>query len=714
MPFDMKPMAKWTWIVAIAASAAIMGQTILIREGLVLFSGNELVMGFLLWLWLAGAGLGSYCWTRYNLRADPVAVFERLLLLLAASLCLSVLFFRLAAGWFGLTRGEVAPLGRIVFMALVGIVPTSVLFGVAFPAAARLLPPSRVYMFEAAGAAAGGLLFSFLLAPRASAVSALAVAASLLLAARALIKPSFFRGLVGFLPLTALVFSQPVELALRQQQWGRHNLRAVLETRYGVYGFFQSGEQWNFYDNGRYNFSYPDRATAEDAVHYPLLLHPQPGRVLLVGGTLAGTGPEIRRHPTVKMLVGAELDPVFYRWARSRLGLPAGTATFDSMVFGDSRFHLRRRRSAYDVIIVNLPDPVNGQLNRFYTQDFFLEARRALAPGGILSVRISAPPDIISPAVAAYVQTVQSALRTAFGNALVLPASRIVLAACRADTVFNRDSLSAVLARRLAQRQLDTRYVTSSLINHGLTPEKLLYLETVLRQTPGRKNEDLKPACYFYALTVWSGINADWLRKIFIAASRLPVVALFSPLVLVFIFFRRRSAVACAVFVNGLTAFSLCLITAVLFQVNYGYVYGWLALLSASFMAGLAAGAWISPRRIDTKSLSSLALLDALSAVLIGFLILVAALHLPGGQYYLPGVMMLAGWHNGIYFCLALATAEVAPGRLYALDLAGASLAALCLTMLLIPLAGIMPVLMVLAAIRLLMAAGLCFWREAD
>lgn len=694
----------------ITASAAIMGQTILIREGLVLFSGNELVMGFLLWLWLAGAGLGSYLWTRHGLSTERVAGFERLLLLLATGLCLSVLFFRIAAGWFGLTRGEVAPLGQIAFMALAGIVPTSALFGAAFPAAVRFLPASRVYMFEAAGAAAGGLLFSFILAPRTPAVSSLAVSASLLLAARAWIKPSALRYLVCFLPLILFVFSKPVELALRQQQWRQHNLRTVRETRYGVYGLFQSGEQWNFYDNGRYSFSYPDLATAEDAVHYPLLLHPQPGRVLLVGGTLAGTGPEIRRHPTVKMLVGAELDPAFYQWARSWLGLPAGTAPFDSMIFGDSRRHLRQRRSAYDVIIINLPDPVNGQLNRYYTQDFFREARQALAPGGILSVRISTPPDILSPMVAAYVQTVQTALRTVFGNILVLPASRIVLATFHADTVFSRDSLSAVLARRLIQRRLGTRYVTASLVEHGLTPEKLFYLENVLRQTPGRKNRDLKPACYYYSLTIWSGINADWLRRIFSVAARLPVMVLFLPLALVFVFFRRRSAVACAVFTNGMTAFSLCLITAVLFQVNYGYVYGWLALLSASFMTGLAAGAWLNSRRVGNKFISNLILMDSLSAVLIGLLILVAALRLPGSQYYLPGVMLLAGLHNGVYFCLALQTTEVAPGRLYALDLAGASLAALSLTILLIPLAGIMAVLMVLAAIRLLMAVGLRFW----
>ncbi len=692
----------------IAGGAAILGQTLLIREGLVLFSGNELVMGFLLCVWLSGTGLGSYAQTRFYPRTDGLAQFERLMWVLAAALCFSVMFFRLAPRWFGMPRGEVVPLGRIVIMALVGMLPASVLFGALFPIAARLQPAQKTYLFEGLGAGAGGILFSFILAPAVPSLAVLAVTAALLIAAWAVARPPAVRFMLCLIPMVTVWFSGPAELTLRRRQWGGENLAAIKETRYGVYGVYENEGQWDFYSNGMYDFSYPDLATAEEAVHYPLLLHPMPSRVLLVGGTLTGSGREIRRHPSVKTIVGAELDPSFYWWARSRLGSADGIEPISNMVFGDARRHIKNRRQEYDVIIINLPDPVNGQLNRYYTRDFFQEARQALAPGGVMSVRISASPDILSPAVAAYVRTVQSALQEAFGNAAALPASRIILAAFRSDTALCLDSLSAILNRRIAQRGLDTRYVTETYVRHGMTPEKAHYLETILEQAPGRVNQDLKPACYYYALTVWSGLNADWLRNLFVGASRLPRFALLLPLALVFAFFRRRTAVACAVFLNGMTALSLCLVAAVLFQVSYGYVYGWLALLTASFMTGLAAGAWLSQRRSGPTAPFALASWDLWGTALICGVAATAGLRLPGSQYYLPLLLVLTGLLSGLYFCIALAIRGPAyAGRLYAGDLAGAALAALAVTMFVIPLAGIMAILFALAFARLLMAAGL-------
>ena len=37
-------------------------------------------------------------------------------------------------------------------------------------------------------------------------------------------------------------------------------------------------------------------------------------------------------------------------------------------------------------MVVDLPEPATGQLNRFYTQEFFQEVRRLLKEGGILSL----------------------------------------------------------------------------------------------------------------------------------------------------------------------------------------------------------------------------------------------------------------------------------------------------------------------------------------
>jgi spermidine synthase len=45
--------------VFVSGIAAVIGQTIIIREGIALFSGNELVSGIVLCFWLLWTGAGS-------------------------------------------------------------------------------------------------------------------------------------------------------------------------------------------------------------------------------------------------------------------------------------------------------------------------------------------------------------------------------------------------------------------------------------------------------------------------------------------------------------------------------------------------------------------------------------------------------------------------------------------------------------------------------
>jgi len=42
----------------------------------------------------------------------------------------------------------------------------------------------------------------------------------------------------------------------------------------------------------------------------------------------------------------------------------------------DGRLFLKTTQSTFDVVIVNLPEPQNAQLNRFYTVEFFARRRK--------------------------------------------------------------------------------------------------------------------------------------------------------------------------------------------------------------------------------------------------------------------------------------------------------------------------------------------------
>ena len=374
-------MQRMNWVVFASGFAAVVAQTVIIREALALFGGNELVSGILLSTWLIWAGIGSLVYSSIRFKRDPLRVYAVLLLLLCIFLFVSLCTIRIAPRIFGLPIGEVIDLGRIISISILTLAPVCIAFGALFPAASRILPPERVYLIEGLGAFAGGILVSFLL------VSVLPPFGIMLISVVVLLLSVLFvKRRLGwcFLPLMLLIMFarlDSIEVFFRKIQMGSQDLVGLEESRYGMIAVTESGSQYNFYTNGLYDFSYPDVFSSEEAVHYALLLHPDPEDVLLVGGGVGNSVDQVLKHPSVKKVTYVELDPLLFRMAETYLGENLGIRENLNIVFGDARYYVKRSPIYYDVIIVNLPDPVNVQINRFYTEEFFAEANRILKPG---------------------------------------------------------------------------------------------------------------------------------------------------------------------------------------------------------------------------------------------------------------------------------------------------------------------------------------------
>jgi spermidine synthase len=158
-------MQRLNWAVFLSGFVAVVGQTLLIREALSLFGGNELASGILLSLWLLWGGIGSLAFSWLGPKKEPVRVYAILLLLLSLFLILSLCFIRIAPRIFALPFGEVIDFGKIILISVLTLAPTCMVFGALFPAASRILQPERVYLIEGLGAFMGGVIVSFILIP---------------------------------------------------------------------------------------------------------------------------------------------------------------------------------------------------------------------------------------------------------------------------------------------------------------------------------------------------------------------------------------------------------------------------------------------------------------------------------------------------------------------------------------------------------------------
>ena len=103
-------MKRASAIVFVSGFAAVIAQTVILREALALFGGNELVSGILLCFWLIWGGIGSIIFSSFRLKAEPEKVYALLLVFVFVLQVFSLCFIRIAPRIFNLPVGEVIDL----------------------------------------------------------------------------------------------------------------------------------------------------------------------------------------------------------------------------------------------------------------------------------------------------------------------------------------------------------------------------------------------------------------------------------------------------------------------------------------------------------------------------------------------------------------------------------------------------------------------------
>jgi len=137
----------------------------------------------------------------------------------------------------------------------------------------------------------------------------------------------------------------------------------------------------------------------EALVHPPMLLHPNPRTVFIGGGGEGGTLREVLAHSSVERAVMLDLDKEVVELCRRYLPNHS-QGSFDDprleLVYQDAREYLANTPDSFDVMIMDLVDPMEGgTAYLLYTEEFYRIAKTKLAPGGIL-VTQSGPSGLLS------------------------------------------------------------------------------------------------------------------------------------------------------------------------------------------------------------------------------------------------------------------------------------------------------------------------------
>ena len=131
----------------------------------------------------------------------------------------------------------------------------------------------------------------------------------------------------------------------------------------------------------------------EPMVHLPAIAHTGPRSALGVGGGDGGAVEELLKHPGMERVVLAELDADVVQLAREWLGHIHRGAFDDPRMelrIGDARALIASCGERFDQIVLDLTDPFGPALD-LYTVEFYQDCRRALNPGGVLSLHLGSP-----------------------------------------------------------------------------------------------------------------------------------------------------------------------------------------------------------------------------------------------------------------------------------------------------------------------------------
>ncbi len=131
----------------------------------------------------------------------------------------------------------------------------------------------------------------------------------------------------------------------------------------------------------------------ENLIHPALTAHVAPKRILIIGGGDGGSSEEALKHPSVEQVTLVELDARVVEVAKEHLQ-KVHHGVFDNpklrLVIDDGLKFIAKTTEKYDLIVLDLPDPI-GPAAALYEAAFFADCKRALAPGGVLTLHMGSP-----------------------------------------------------------------------------------------------------------------------------------------------------------------------------------------------------------------------------------------------------------------------------------------------------------------------------------
>jgi len=570
-------------------------QTILLRETLIAINGNEIVFAMFLSLWLMVVGFGSILAGKTISSGKNNQQWVYKLLPLTVIITIGELFLLNPLLKILIpVQGQLVNIPNLILLSLIILAPGALILGFLFPVMCQLLktsknPVNSGYLNECLGFIIGGALFAFLIG-KISNLNFLIVL---------FVINIFFvlrYNLKIFIPLLLmLVFGYTFLIdsyaQLYEKKYEAQRLILTKDSKYGRFEITKSFEQENYYWNGQYIASSDNTLYAEEVVNFILLQHPEPKRILLVGGILNGVLKKLHATSQVKQIDCVEINAQIIQQAPINSPDPKVNYYQDDIIN-----FLRNSDQKYDMIIIDVPDPQSLEINRYYLSSFInllssimVDSKSVLvqsSSGGVnnLIAEIGLLTSIISRTTNPY-----------FVYSTIIPSIKNLYIASNSNYISN-DPVE--LINRKQNQGIKSPVFNEILIKDRCNLMRIKQIEQALaKYNTGRNTLDY-PAAYLTSIMLWLRHLGIRIEDYFNLFNKSPVLLFILSLSGLFVFLRAISALShsstlpwdLVIFNASFINFVFEIMLLNIFQSKFGLLYYYIYLFSLLFMLGLVFG----------------------------------------------------------------------------------------------------------------------------
>lgn len=705
----MKPL---NFSIFVVGFTAILTQLVVLREAISGFYGNELIIGIILGNWLLLTGIGSFLGKHSKKIKKKIHLAIYLQIAVVIITPIIVFLIRTIRTYIALS-GQLVGLLPSFFYSFILLLPFCFISGFSVTLFSYIFSENKknkayqvnkVYILESLGSLIGGFLFSLLLIYFLNSFESLLFVIVLNLLSALFLSIykkekilSYISAALIVIVTMAILFINPQSLSTRILY---PNQDIVLEKNsiYGNIVITEKDKQYNFYQDSFPLFATGDIFSNEEKVHYSMLQHNKPKKILLISGGVSGTTKEILKYD-VEKIDYIELDKNIVEVGKTYTdNLKSDKINIYNI---DGRLFIKSVKDKYDVVIIDLPDPHSMLVNRYYTIEFFRDLKKVLNDNSVISLSLSAGENYLTKEVAALNSVIYNTLKQIFANVLIIPGST-------AYYIASDNKLDYNYIQKIRDKGIETKYI-EYYIEGKLSQTRIDNFYDAVKKSD-KINNDFNPVSQFYYLNFWlSMFNINY---------NILVVSVLVILALALYLIKIRP-VPFTILVTGFSGILLTLVIIFGFQIIYGYVYHKIGLLITAFMLGLVLGSVFANKKIRNVTKNTLGKFDFVFA-LYSFLLPLLLLYLTrinfgtlgfvSANIIIPLVTVICGFIVGIEFPLAIKIfvkkkEKHSMAVLYSTDLIGACIGAIIGSVLLVPLLGIIKVSFLVALLNF--ASGL-------